>query len=199
MLSSESLRWPEVDTSQDFFRPLARLPRTKTDELKYEKERDLVFSRSQNLARELHNWISTEEGRAALTEFSTVAGITFRFDLEGLRRSKLGNLEMPAFEFHSVRPARRIGPDGTSLNQLILSFVQTRDVPLEDDSDETFRFRGGSTLILDRHDEAEIRDHEKHSRRGEVRKDPQIPVVNDDRGRERSKAGGPRYLPSPGC
>ena len=69
-----------------------------------------------------------------------------------------------AFEVHSFRPARRIGPDGNMLNQVIISITQKRRLPIdknidlekfvalsdeEKDNIPQFNFRGGCTLILD--------------------------------------------------
>jgi hypothetical protein len=59
----------------------------------------------------------------------------------------------PLFEVHSVQPAQRIGPDGDSLNQAVISITQKRLVPL-DPADALpdaprFAFRGGCTLIFD--------------------------------------------------
>ncbi|MFN0277229.1 MAG: hypothetical protein ACKVRN_01365 [Pyrinomonadaceae bacterium] len=68
------------------------------------------------------------------------------------------------FEVHSLRGARRVGPDGNTLNQVIISITQYRTIPydkklkwdlLTDEQKKTepnFKFRGGCTLILDLQD-----------------------------------------------
>jgi hypothetical protein len=68
------------------------------------------------------------------------------------------------FEVHSLRGARRVSPDGNSLNQVVISITQNRIIPFDrtkkwdDLTDEqkkvepVFRFRGGCTLILDLQD-----------------------------------------------
>lgn len=70
------------------------------------------------------------------------------------------------FEVHSLRAARRVGPDGNSLNQVIISITQKRTLPIKEmDLEEfenlskkekedipQFKFRGGCTLILDLQD-----------------------------------------------
>jgi hypothetical protein len=49
------------------------------------------------------------------------------------------------FEVHSVRPVRRIGPDGQQVTELLLEITQTW-TPHNSPSDH---FRGGSTLLID--------------------------------------------------
>jgi hypothetical protein len=64
-----------------------------------------------------------------------------------------------SFEVHSLRGARRVGPDGESLDQVIISITQKRKMTVEEavapeDLEEAarFNFRGGCTLILDLQD-----------------------------------------------
>jgi hypothetical protein len=59
---------------------------------------------------------------------------------------------VPRFQVHSFRTARRVGPDGDALNQLIISLIQSREVPLDPEASTRspkMTFRGGCTLILD--------------------------------------------------
>ena len=53
------------------------------------------------------------------------------------------------FEVHSVRPARRVAPDGSFVTDLIVVVTQRRCVPLGDGTREGFWLRGGSTLLID--------------------------------------------------
>jgi hypothetical protein len=156
VLSAESLVWPEVGGVQNFFAPLADFLRSRVEEFKYVKDRAELHSKTRATSKELHDWIEIE-GYSVLREFSQFAGVSFENDqqLDGLRMNRRGG-PVPSFEIHSLRPARRVGPDGNTLNQLIISFVQTRDVPLEEADAgngpkdlELLKFRGGSTLILD--------------------------------------------------
>lgn len=176
-LSVESLRWPLVRASQDFFEPLAVRLRSDANEFNYFKDRQEIYDKTEKIGFDLNRWIS-DEGHSALKEFSKLAGITFEFNLEGLRgdshpgeatditsefgtegkeagkkkQKYRGNPSVPRFQIHSIRPARRVGPDGNTLNQLIISIIQSRDIKLKSDSGEEtpgFIFRGGSTLILD--------------------------------------------------
>jgi hypothetical protein len=177
-LSVESLRWPLVGANQDFFEPLAERLRYVANQFSYFKSRREIYEKTEKIGFELNRWIS-EEGHQAMKEFSSLAGITFEFNLEGLRGgsqlgdatppdtdSKLGkevkavgkkrqkpdDSGVPKFQIHSIRPARRVGPDGNTLNQLIISIIQSRDIsPKVEAGTEVpgFIFRGGSTLILD--------------------------------------------------
>ena len=149
-LSVESLRWPVVSSSQDFFAPLADLIRFLTGQYPYFKTRQEVFEKTRDSSRDLHDWIAIE-GYTMLKEFSKVAGITFEFGLEGLRHSQQSP-HVPSFEVYSLRPARRVGPDGDTRNQLIISILQSRDVSLDPQANgasPSMIFRGGCTLILD--------------------------------------------------
>src|SRR5690606_27851597 len=72
---------------------------------------------------------------------------------------------LPVFEVHSVRIARRIGPDGRELSQMIAQVTQKRrgyfDVDRQQEVDRNgvppdeepdFWFRGGATIIVDLRD-----------------------------------------------
>lgn len=172
-LSVESLRWPLVSASQDFFEPLAARLREVADQFNYFKSRRQIYEKTEKIGSELNEWISTE-GHYAMKEFSKIAGITFEFNLEGLRadsnrddapdtdddekaegagkkRRKAPPSGVPKFQIHSIRPARRVGPDGNTLNQLIISIIQSRYIKSRRENGSVrpdFIFRGGSTLIL---------------------------------------------------
>lgn len=148
-LSVENLRWPMVSSSQGFFQPLAEHLRGVAGEFAYFDSREQVYKETRRIGAELHDWLE-REGYSALKKFSKIAGITFEFGLEGLRKGK--NPMVPKFEIHSLRPTRRVGPDGDSLNQLIISMIQTRELKIpigESGKNQNLVFRGGSTLILD--------------------------------------------------
>lgn len=149
-LSVESLRWPLADQGNKFFKPLTEWVREASQDYQYLESRRQIFEKTRRLGSELHKLIATE-GQRSLDKFSNLTGITFKFGLEGLRRSSQYE-NVPSFQVHSVRTARRVGPDGDALNQLIISLIQSRDVPLDPDSgtrSPKMTFRGGCTLILD--------------------------------------------------
>lgn len=153
-LSSESLRWPLASGSQQFFEPLAARLRHDADQFTYFRSREEIFDRTEKIGFDLNDWI-VREGHSALKEFGELAGVTFEFNLPGLRRRPArgdGSDDVPKFQIHSLRPARRVGPDGNSLNQLIISIIQSRDIEIPGADGEkplSFIFRGGSTLVLD--------------------------------------------------
>jgi hypothetical protein len=147
-LSVDSLRWPGVGRSQGFVEPLAARLRDFADEFRYLADRRRIFDRTEHIGAELHKRILAVNDRERQA-FGDAAGLAFAPGLPGLRPGSGG---VPSFQVHSLRPARRVGPDGDMLNQLILSIIQTRDVPLDPARGRaggTMKFRGGSTLILD--------------------------------------------------
>ncbi|MGL4550012.1 MAG: hypothetical protein ACRC33_02395, partial [Gemmataceae bacterium] len=99
-----------------------------------------IFDRTRELARMIHFIVAARRKRLtriAETELSRMIGL----NLTGAS---------PTFEVHAVRPARRVGPDGQSLTDLIIVITQRETRPLgpEPDAPE-YTFRGGCTLIVD--------------------------------------------------
>lgn len=145
-LSVESLRWPLISEIHPFFRPMATRLREFADQTIYSTNREWIFLKTQKMHVELHQWIN----EAAVSNpdiLGYLTGVRFQFGLDGLRGKRV-----PFFEVHNLRPIRRVGLDGTTLNQLMLSIVQTRELPLDPKDKKRsgmFRFRGGCTLILD--------------------------------------------------
>jgi hypothetical protein len=148
-LSTESLRWPLIgERNQGFFKPLTDFLRTLADRFRYIERRREIYDNGERAGAALHTWFKTE-GRHALKSFGKDAGITFKLDLEGLRPDPR-DPDVPAFQVHSLRPAQRVGPDGNALNQLIISVIQSRDIPPDPQTGcDAIKFRGGCTLIID--------------------------------------------------
>jgi subtilisin family serine protease len=139
-LSVESLRWAgpawQPPGAGRFFREFAAQWRTGAD-------RAEAYRSAKVSARALHGWIRENIGSQVAPHF----GLDFS---DPNRR----------FEVHSVRPARRVGRDGTIGNDIVVVITQSRDTPHDPDNSElgTFRFRGGCTLIVDADkDDAPIR------------------------------------------
>lgn len=61
------------------------------------------------------------------------------------------NLALPdaRYEVHSLRPARRIGPDGQTLVDIVVEITQQRTLVPSQPGAAEFTFRGGSTLVLE--------------------------------------------------
>jgi hypothetical protein len=148
-LSVESLRWPSTERVEGFFGPLADWLRREMAKFVYYESRERIYEETERLAAALHEWIA-DEGHHALTRLGKDAGIRFDLGLEGLRPDDR-RPGVPTFQVHALRPARRVGPDGDSLNQLIISIIQSRDITVEppDAKAFEFKFRGGCTFILD--------------------------------------------------
>jgi hypothetical protein len=133
-LSSESLCWerPETRFSLDtMFNSL---------ELSWDlrAERKKVFQISHKNGYLVHNWFKTDPG---VTDADTEA--------LGFYRNKRDTLngqpgELRDFEVHSVRPVRRVGPDGQQRTDLVIEITQSW-LP----ADASGKFRGGCTLIID--------------------------------------------------
>jgi hypothetical protein len=85
----------------------------------------------------------------------------------GLDTARLRRDGRPLFEIHSIRPARRVGPDGQTLTDAVIEVTQGRpgylDPKAQADSDKAikgeggppleeppdFWFRGGTTMVID--------------------------------------------------
>lgn len=148
-LSVESLYWTLPEKSQGFFKPLGEWFRNEAGRFMYFKDREHIHIETERIGRDLNKWIKSEGGKA-LRQFSKDAGIQFEMGLDGLRSDPATGV--PKFQIYALRPARRVGPDGGVLNQLIISIVQTRDIKIQSPNGKKqikLPFRGGCTLILD--------------------------------------------------
>lgn len=149
-LSIESLRWPgdSADVDKNFsqlLRPLKEfVDRVRdvhtTKELLYENRRIRLV---------LQRLVSREFEDVAPFERLTGLVLSADRDVPGLQRRPSGQ---PLFEVYGSTPALRVGPGMKTLNQVVLSFVQTREVDFDQDPATGFQpytFRGGCTLVLD--------------------------------------------------
>jgi hypothetical protein len=133
-LSSESLRWerPEVNFSiRGMFEKL---------ELGWDlrANREKAFAFSEQNGQSVHAWFMTDP---EIKDEDTETLGFYRGQRESLngQPGKLRN-----FEVHSLRPVRRIGPDGQQRTDLVIEITQSW-FP----SDGSGKFRGGCTLIVD--------------------------------------------------
>ena len=136
--------------------------------LKFKPRREDVWERTKHNVRVLRTWLEslrqdgTDGGSASLKKRQMYE---LGLDLgEGapptIHRNKKG---LPEFEIHSVRIARRVGPDAQNLPQLVIEITQSRDGYAENchqekfdggdpsyvSGESDFTFRGGCTLIVD--------------------------------------------------
>lgn len=83
---------------------------------------------------------------------------TWDYKMQSLKGIRLEG-EMTAFEVTSLRPVRRVGPDGELLTDLVVELIQKRPGYLDErvggyneqelEGDAKFWFRGGVTLLID--------------------------------------------------
>jgi hypothetical protein len=118
--------------------------------------------------RLIWEWINSDQGLSERQRIERWAKVGL--DLGKDAPSTIARCELtgrPAVEVHSARVARRIGPDGESLADLVLEITQRRrgylDAQLqeqieksvtlwEEQPEQDFWFRGGCTLIVDLRD-----------------------------------------------
>lgn len=148
-LSTESLTWnaPEVDSPAWL--------RTVFAHVDFSLDKKLNRSQIFQL-NEVNRWRVWRALKSAFDDdpdlcrqFGLMPNVP-RYDKDGamLREAKDGGT---TFEVFSVRPARRIAPDGSFRTDIIVVIDQRRPI-LYDDADPTqgvFWFRGGATLVLD--------------------------------------------------
>ncbi len=134
-LSPESLTWerPQVSFS----------PETMLDSLHLSwdlhVDRRKAFAISQDNGRLVHAWLKSDHITDADTE-----SLGFYRDPARLPTIAGQSGKLRDFEVHSVRPVRRIGPDGQQQTDLVVEITQSW---LPDDG--SGKFRGGCTLIID--------------------------------------------------
>jgi hypothetical protein len=164
-LSVESLIWhqPTEDEQADFltvFGSPAKMRRLVPD-WGLATDRREIDRQARASQRKFHRWITASKGRAAARAANLVLELD-KHHPKGFDRYKNGPLQgMPKLEIHSVRPARRIGPNNQTVTQLVIELTQSRraykdpdwqkrvDEGKEKPRTADFIFRGGCTLLVD--------------------------------------------------
>ena len=158
-LSEESLLWQAPnDEEQKAFLKLLRGParlRELVPDWGLTTNRSRIHKQAEKSQARLHGWFSGADG----LEAARVAHIVLdRNTKEAFYRGKAG---VPRLEIHSVRPARRIGPEDQTVTELVVEMTQRRrgyyDPRIQDEADSgkieppapDFIFRGGCTLLID--------------------------------------------------
>ncbi|PWR21008.1 hypothetical protein [Zavarzinia compransoris] len=128
------------------------------------------FRQSEKNREEVFKWIYQSDGHDAAWE--ATLGVHFSVKPDHWRNTihisaaltKKYGWPAPAVEVHSVRTARRAGPDGQDLRQLVITVTQRRrgflDAAVQAEQEDDpggekpgdFIFRGGATLIVDLRD-----------------------------------------------
>jgi hypothetical protein len=131
-LSSESLCWERPETNLTFEKVFAKL------KLSWDLyiDRRTAFELSQENGYQVHEWLKgiSDEDALFLGFYKQAGPRTFN--------NRSGTLR--PFEVHSVRPVRRIGPDGQQRTDLTVEITQSW---ISDDGGG--KFRGGCTLVVD--------------------------------------------------
>jgi hypothetical protein len=159
-LSAENLCWSSpMGAEAEGFRKLlpgvASLRRLRPDWSLSSSRKD-SWDEMRNSCREIHDWLLSEEIRDFAKSFGLALGADAPLSIE--RNPQNG---LPMFEVHSVRPARRLGPDGQTLTDMVIEITQRRHGYLNRDTQRKvdkgelpppphdFWFRGGCTVLVD--------------------------------------------------
>lgn len=110
-------------------------------------DRKLAYRTSLNNAAEFHDWLVDPE-QVTDDEIEALGLIRDtqrqQKDIDAFKQA-IGNTggELGRIEVHSVRPARRVGPDGQTSSDLVVEITQTFH------AEDGARYRGGCTLLID--------------------------------------------------
>jgi hypothetical protein len=143
-LSVESLCWdgPEVEIKlESLLNPKVADP-DKYISLAWDLRADRrgAFYTSKKNAARLHDWFSSDAVADSDAEsLGFFRGQNLKRDVDGTPG------QLSSFEIHSVRPVRRVGPDGQQSMDLIVEITQSWS-PADN---KDLRYRGGCTLIID--------------------------------------------------
>ncbi|HYE43825.1 MAG TPA: hypothetical protein VEA15_10565 [Caulobacteraceae bacterium] len=123
-----------------------------------------IWKQSRANAMAVHRWLTHDDDRTA--NWERMLGLRLRPDAPAtIGRSRDG---LPKVEVHSVRLARRLGPDGQEQEQWVIEVTQRRRAFFDSDQQAAadagegdpqardFWFRGGATLLVS-HQSGEIR------------------------------------------
>jgi len=156
-LSAESLCWsgPNAEERPTFQKllPTAEYLKQVQPDWSLNSNREKAWRAAQASAAQVHAWLA-DVGRP----LGPSLGLALEKDAPlSIERDKNG---FPKVEIHSVRPARRVGPDGDSRVDLVIEITQKRrgyiDTDLQAMVDagkiepppEDFWFRGGATVLV---------------------------------------------------
>jgi hypothetical protein len=147
-LSEESLQWdrmPEEATEEPALGIVLKKAMSFFTKFRWFGSRFDTWRSTQFVKIRIHKILESEVEYTSEFEAQTGLAMSAKSALEGMRMSEAGN--KPSFEVHSLWPIQRVRPDGTTLNQVVGSIIQTCDIKAE--GGDTFLFRGGCTMIID--------------------------------------------------
>jgi hypothetical protein len=159
-LSEESLLWKRPDEEdQEKFEKLFGNGRLKelVPDWGLITDRKEIFEQAKKSRKMLHEWFAGVNGLKA----AAAANLVLKENAPPTYYRPRGRKDgLPALEVHSVRPARRIGPDGQIIRELVVEITQRRrgyydrDTQVRADKGKIappnpdFIFRGGCTLLV---------------------------------------------------
>jgi hypothetical protein len=158
-LSADSLCWAgpmgaEEEALRNLLPGVRSLSRLRPD-WTLTTNRRKIWEQTRKSGREIHDWLLSEPVRAVAGGFGLALGSDAPRSIE---RDRNG---VPVFEVHSVRPARRLGPDGQTLTDLVIEITQKRRGYLSPPTQQKvdageippppadFWLRGGCTVLVD--------------------------------------------------
>jgi hypothetical protein len=158
-LSEESLRWRSPERPEllaGLLPPREELKR-RIQEWDMTVDRRLLHQHLCGFRGYLHNYMQGLEQEAAPRPARMTEQVARELRLDPAIRNREGRVR---FEVHSARPARRIGPDGQQLIDLVIVLTQRREEYFTAPDADTaghgdkerkpdFLFRGGCTLLVD--------------------------------------------------
>lgn len=154
-LSVDSLRWQTVtdkNASREHFQRIGEHLRDYVrSTIGIRRDRRTAFQDERTICAKLHGVILNQPA-SRMEQFEETTGLVLTPERipPGLRTKEDG---VPVFEVHAARPARRAGPDGDKVDQIVITITQSRKLPIDPARPATenneFTFRGGCTIILD--------------------------------------------------
>jgi len=164
-LAPDSLLWRGVDENPDApdrpspFGPRRESPVVRANRWNLSAGRERMFHYARELRIEFHRWIERLRRTGDPTALGDLVGLAL--DDKAPRSIDRDERGRPKFEVHAVYPARRVGPDGQLVMNLVVELTQKRKGFLDPDRQARvdrgldagaiadFDFRGGSTLVFD--------------------------------------------------
>ncbi|UKJ06191.1 hypothetical protein [Solitalea lacus] len=167
-LSVESLVFPLVKVGElrNKLNQISEFLINFQDEIsRYQYTREDIYNITKKHKGQLHDLLADKLENSS--EFSDLTGLLFKEEHLEKYLISIGDYGVPKFEVHSLRRARRVGPDGDALNQVIISITQKLNIKkkewmpllnsnesmqnnvIENSVEDDIIFRGGSTLIFD--------------------------------------------------
>lgn len=154
ILSTDSLCWPPAGGSFPNFKELIGKLSLDWD---LTADRRNTYERMKQNRRLVNEWFTS--GKVSHEAFRAMGLVMEETAPAGVYRKK--DSKIPSLEVHSLRPARRVSPDGDFVIDLVIELLQRRRGYLDEETQrradagefaelpaEDFRFRGGCTLLV---------------------------------------------------